>query len=54
MMFLQGNKLLLPNHINQIAFNVPVKKSRIRNIKNNLVFISNHGTKINRSNLKRA
>ena len=40
--------------LNQNAFDVLVKRSKIGNIHNDLVFFSSHGTKFNRFNVKRA
>jgi integrase len=40
--------------LNQNAFDVLVKRSKIGNIKNDLVFFSIRGTKFNRFNVKRA
>jgi len=40
--------------LNQNAFDVLVKRSKIGNINNDLVFFSSHGTKFNRFNIKRA
>jgi len=42
--------------LNQIAMDVIMRKSesKVRRIKNDFVFVSSHGTKIDRHNLRRA
>ncbi|MCK6469407.1 MAG: site-specific integrase [Candidatus Brocadia sinica] len=40
--------------LNQVAFDILTEKSKIRNIKNDLVFSSGVGNKIDRHNLRRA
>ncbi|UJS21293.1 MAG: site-specific integrase [Candidatus Brocadia sp.] len=40
--------------LNQVAFDILTEKSKIRNIKNDLVFSSSVGNKIDRHNLRRA
>jgi integrase len=40
--------------LNQIALDILMEKSKIRNLKNDLVFLSNMSTKIDRHNLRRA
>jgi len=47
-----GKPKTLP--LNKIAVNILEEKSKVRSVKNDLVFLSGSGTKINRSNLKRA
>ena len=47
-----GKPRTLP--LNQVAFGILEEKSKIRNLKNDLVFISNAGTKIDRHNLRRS
>lgn len=47
-----GKPRTLP--LNQIAFDILEARSKIRNIRNDLVFVSNAGFKIDRHNLRRA
>ncbi len=47
-----GKPRTLP--LNKIAFDILEEKSRVRNLKHDLVFFSNVGTKIDRHNLRRA
>ena len=47
-----GKPRTLP--VNQIAFDILEERSKIRNIMNDLVFVSNAGSKIDRHNLRRA
>jgi len=47
-----GKPRTLP--VNQIAFDILDERSKIRNIMNDLVFVSNAGSKIDRHNLRRA
>ncbi len=47
-----GKPKTLP--LNAIALNILEEKSKIRSVKNDLVFFSGNGTKINRHNLWRA
>jgi len=46
-----GKPKTLP--LNETALNILEEKSKVRGVKNDLVFLSGTGTKINRSNLKR-